>query len=113
MDENLPSKLAKHINRAGYSATSVELCGLSGQNDRAIFSYARKHQLTIITSDSDFLSSNLFPLPHAGIVVLQFPHKTQFPFIISMLLAKLGELNQLNLASHTYIVDMSGIRLYR
>jgi predicted nuclease of predicted toxin-antitoxin system len=113
IDENLPSKLAKRFNDAGYSATSVALCGLAGQGDHSIFRYACTHKLVIITADSDFLKTANFPPPHAGIVVLQFPHRTRIADIIAALMAVLPQIATLNLADQTYVLEQGTIRVHQ
>ncbi len=105
LDENLPSKLAKRFVDVGYVATSTLLCGLSGQPDHIVFRYARAHQLTIITSDSDFLRTSNFPPPHAGIIVLKFPPKTRISVIIAELLAVLPAIVTLDLTDHTFLLE--------
>ncbi len=105
IDENLPSKLAKRFVDAGYSATSVALCGLSGQGDHIIFRYARAHKLVIITADSDFLKTTNFPPPHSGIIVLQFPPKTRIDAIIAELVAALPQIDALGLENQTYVLE--------
>jgi predicted nuclease of predicted toxin-antitoxin system len=67
----MPRKVLSALRMAGYVATRVYDAGLRSQPDVAIFTYARAHQMTIITFDTDYLNQAAFPLPHAGILVLR------------------------------------------
>jgi hypothetical protein len=68
--------------------------------------------LVIITADSDFLKTANFPPPHAGIVVLQFPHRTRIADIITALIAALPQIDVLSLNDQTYILEQGDIRAY-
>ena len=61
--------LGQSSPREGFNATRVYDAGLRSQSDTAIFAYARAHQMTILTFDTDYLNQTAFPPPHAGIHV--------------------------------------------
>jgi len=69
LDENMPRKVLAALPMAGYTAVRVYDAGLRSQPDVAIFAYARAHQMTIITFDTDFLNQMVFPPLYAGILV--------------------------------------------
>ncbi len=106
LDENMPRKVLTFLRREGFDATRVYDAGLRSQSDSAIFSYARAHQMTIITFDTDYLNLTAFPPPHAGILVLRsFPRDTSVNELAS---AVLNAVVQLQLAHF----DISN-RVYR
>src|SRR5579885_2567354 len=77
LDENIPRKVLSVLRAAGYTAVRVYDAGLRAHSDAAIFAYARSHQMTIITFDTDYLNKTVFSPPHAGILVLRsFPRNT-------------------------------------
>ncbi len=110
LDENIPRKVLTALRVAGYTATRVHDEGLRSQPDTAIFTYARAHQMTIITFDTDFLNRTAFPLPHAGIIVLRFfPRGTSASELASAVLRALAQLADLDISNRVYSLDPIGL----
>jgi predicted nuclease of predicted toxin-antitoxin system len=110
LDENMPRKVLTSLRREGYSATRVYDVRLRSQPDAAIFAYARSHQMTIITFDTDYLNQAVFPSPHAGIVVLRsFPRDTLVNELASAVLKAVARLSQLDISNRVYRLDPSGL----
>jgi len=53
-DENLPPRLVELLADIYPGSVHVHQCGLAASDDSAIWEYARKTGLTIVTKDSDF-----------------------------------------------------------
>jgi predicted nuclease of predicted toxin-antitoxin system len=54
IDNNLPPSLVEWLNERGREATHVKSVGLADASDNAVWEYAQKHSLSIITKDTDF-----------------------------------------------------------
>lgn len=54
VDNQLPIALARWLSSAGYNASHVVYIGFESCSDKAIWAYAQKHNLTIISKDDDF-----------------------------------------------------------
>ena len=55
-DENLSRRLRLLLAETFPGATHVSLLGLGSSDDRAVWEYARREDLTIVTKDNDFVS---------------------------------------------------------
>ena len=53
-DENLSPRLVGGLSDAFPGSVHVRDVGLSGASDAAVWAYAKKHDLTIVSKDSDF-----------------------------------------------------------
>jgi predicted nuclease of predicted toxin-antitoxin system len=53
-DENLPPRLVDLLADLYPGSLHVHQCGLSASDDSAVWEYARKNGLTIVSKDSDF-----------------------------------------------------------
>jgi predicted nuclease of predicted toxin-antitoxin system len=110
LDENMPRKVLTSLRREGYSATRVYDVRLRSQTDTAIFAYARSHQMTIITFDTDYLNQTVFPPPHAGILVLRsFPRGTSVNELASAVLKAVAQLAPLDISNRVYRLDPGGL----
>ena len=110
LDENMPRKVLTVLRREGFNVTRVYDAGLRSQPDTAIFAYARAHQMTIITFDSDYLNQTAFPPPHAGILVLRsFPRDTSVNELASAVLEAVAQLAHLDISNRIYRLDPSGL----
>ena len=110
LDENIPRKVLSALRREGYSATRVYDVSLRSQPDAAIFAYARAHQMTIITFDTDYLNQTAFLPPHAGILVLRsFPRDTSVNELASAVLKAVAQLSHLDISNCVYRLDPSGL----
>jgi predicted nuclease of predicted toxin-antitoxin system len=106
LDENMPRKVLTSLRREGFDATRVYDAGLRSQSDSAIFSYARAHQMTIITFDTDYLNQTAFPPPHAGILVLRsFPRDTSVNELASAVLNAVAQLAHFDISNRVYRLD--------
>lgn len=54
LDENLSSRLAAMLADVYPDSTSVELAGLKGAADSAVWAYAAAHDYVLVTKDEDF-----------------------------------------------------------
>ncbi|PZV13033.1 MAG: hypothetical protein DCF22_11280 [Leptolyngbya sp.] len=59
-DENLSPKLPQSFSLQFPSSMHVRECGLKGFSDEAIWEYARDHDFTIVSKDSDFYQRSVF-----------------------------------------------------
>ena len=110
LDENMPRKVLTFLRREGYSATRVYDVRLRSQPDTAIFAYARSHQMTIITFDTDYLNQRVFPPPHAGILVLRsFPRDTSVNELAVAVLEAVAQLAHLDISNRVYRLDPGGL----
>ncbi|HYB73853.1 MAG TPA: DUF5615 family PIN-like protein [Candidatus Sulfotelmatobacter sp.] len=53
-DENLSPRLVQKLASLFPDSQHVELAGLRGQPDNAIWDYAARHELAIVSKDNDF-----------------------------------------------------------
>src|SRR5436305_9264647 len=110
LDENMPRKVLSVLRTAGYAATRVYDAGLRSQPDTAIFAYARTRQLTIVTSDTDYLNQAAFPPPHAGIIVLRsFPRSASVNELADAVLKAAVQLALVDLSNRVYRLDPAGL----
>ena len=76
LDENVPLHLRRVIEEAGHQACDVYEQSLSGKPDAIIFERCRYEQYILITQDSDFENSYLYPPnTHPGIIVLRLKNQ--------------------------------------
>ena len=59
LDENLSPRLATYLAAVFTGTTHVDLVGLHGQSDDAIWEHARVEGFTIVSKDNDFRQRNL------------------------------------------------------
>jgi predicted nuclease of predicted toxin-antitoxin system len=110
LDENMPRKIFTLLQREGFNVTRVYDAGLRSQSDTAIFAYARAHQITIVTFDTDYLNQTTFPPPHAGILVLRsFPRDTSVNELASAVLKAAVQLAPLDISNRVYRLDPGGL----
>lgn len=58
-DENLPPRLPKLLADLYPGSLHIHQCGLGSSDDPAIWNYAKKNGLTIVSKDSDFQERSL------------------------------------------------------
>jgi predicted nuclease of predicted toxin-antitoxin system len=74
LDANMPRSALGAVQRLGHEAVDIRDVGLGGANDAQVATYAREHQLVLITRDFDFSDiRNYPPAEFVGIVVLELP----------------------------------------
>ena len=110
LDENIPRKVLTSLRAEGYTATKVYDVGLRSQPDIAVFAYARAHQMTIITFDTDYLNQIAFPPPHSGIIVLRFfPRDISVQELASAVLNTVAQIAHLDVSNRFYQLDPNGL----
>lgn len=110
LDENMPRKVLTSLRREGFNATRVYDAGLHSQPDIAVFVYARAHDMTIITFDTDYLKQTAFPPPHAGILVLRsFPRDISVTELASAVLNAVTQLDRLDISNRVYQLNPDGL----
>jgi predicted nuclease of predicted toxin-antitoxin system len=73
VDDNLPRTLVQALKVFGWQAEHTQEVGLRGRPDSEVFAYAQQHDAAIITQDQDLADRRVYPPPHAGIALVQFP----------------------------------------
>lgn len=72
LDENLPSRLADVLLRAGHDVDSVAAEGLTGKPDADVWAAARGHDRFLITQDLDFSDIRRYrPGTHPGLLLVR------------------------------------------
>ena len=110
LDESMPRKVLSALRMGGYVAARVYDVGLRSQPDVAVFIYARAHQMTVITFDTDYLNQTAFPPPHADILVLRsFPRGTSVSELATAVLKAVALLADLDISNRVYRLDPNGL----
>lgn len=74
IDASLPRRTLQIFASRGYDATDVRDIGLGSAADETIASYAKSHEMVIVTRDGDFGDiRNYPPYGYAGILVVDAP----------------------------------------
>jgi len=110
LDENLPKSLWKALQAAGYPTARLVDEGLRGKPDSIIFRQVRFRSI-IITRDKDYLKTDLFPIPHSGIIVVSLPNDTTAANIAREVINALSTLLEQDLANKVYIIEPGQVRL--
>ena len=111
LDENMPRKVLTSLRREGFDATRVYEVRLRSQPDATIFAYARTHEMTIITFDTDYLNKAAFQPPHAGILVLRsFPRNTSVNELALAVLKAVASLTKVDISSRVYRLEPDGLK---
>jgi len=75
VDENLSPTLVQRLASVGVPAVHVAHCGLSGATDPAVWRYAFRHDLVVVTSNArDFIRLAEGVRLHPGLIVLRAGH---------------------------------------
>jgi len=59
LDENLSRRIIPFLQENYAGSTQVVLVGLERADDKTVWKYAKKHDFTIVTKDSDFYELSL------------------------------------------------------
>lgn len=110
LDENLPKNLWKTLRAAEYPTARLVDEGLRGHTDSDIFRQVRSY-FTIITRDKDFLKTELFPIPHSGIIVVRLPNSTPVAEVVREVLNALANLKEQDLTNKVFVVEPGQVRL--
>jgi predicted nuclease of predicted toxin-antitoxin system len=76
LDENLSSRLARTLQDIYPGSLHVNDCGLNQSDDVAIWSYAKSHDLILVSKDSDFEHRALLEGPPAKCIQLRLGNCT-------------------------------------
>jgi hypothetical protein len=95
---------------AGYPTARLVDERLRGRPDSIIFRHIRSYA-TIITRDKDFLKTELFPIPHSGIIVVRLPNSTPVAEVVREVLNALANLKEQDLTNKVFIVEPGQVRL--
>jgi predicted nuclease of predicted toxin-antitoxin system len=72
LDENLPTSLIATLSRLGHDTDSVEIEGLAGARDEAVWVATQEAERFLITQDLDFSDLRRFrPGSHCGILLVR------------------------------------------
>jgi len=72
LDENLPVRLARALEKLGHDADTILQEGLAGRSDRQIWEAVQDAERFLITQDLDFSDSRRFsPGSHHGILLVR------------------------------------------
>ena len=98
------------MQAAGYPTARLVDEGLRGKPDSVIFRQVRFRSI-IITRDKDYLKTDLFPIPHSGIIVVSLPNDTTAANIAREVINALSTLSEQDLANQVYIIEPGQVRL--
>ena len=76
IDENISPQTAQFLRGLGLDVLDVREVGLRGQNDEAVYKYAKDNKLILITFDHEFSYLYLSRRDLAGLVVLRVHPQT-------------------------------------
>jgi predicted nuclease of predicted toxin-antitoxin system len=72
LDENLPVRLARALEKLGHDTDTIPEEGLAGRNDLLIWEAAQEAERFLITQDLDFSDTRRFtPGTHHGILLVR------------------------------------------
>jgi len=66
VDENVPTSVMQFLKKRGLTATRVSEANLKGAKDQTIAQYAAKHNITMLTLDTDF--AQIYHALHKGTI---------------------------------------------
>ena len=115
IDEDLPRSTGELIRRYGHQTVDGRDIGLRGSKDAEVASYARSHDLCLITGDYDFADiRNYPPSMYPGIIVIHPQRNATAPEILRIVeaLFKRQELLS-NLAGKLAVVEPGRVRVRR
>lgn len=113
IDDNPPDTLIQSLRASGWQAEHTQDVGLRGRPDTDVFSYAQASDAAIVTQDHDLADRRLFPLPHAGIVLVQLPQRWPRLQKEQRITQALRGLGGASLHDALVIIEPSQVLLYR
>lgn len=114
VDENLPVQLATQLRAEGHEAEHAYDVGLRGRHDPDVFAYVRMAQATLITQDHDLeRDTDQFPVPHAGVVLVELPQSWPREDRVQRILAALRSLVGQSLQNTLVIIAPSQVLVRR
>ena len=113
LDENLPSRAALVLRKAGHDASTVIEEGLGGASDITLAKACADEDLVLLTLDLDFADIRAYGSPDSpGIVVLRVRHQG-VASICGLLERSASELGQTSLRGGIRILEPHRIRSWR
>ncbi|MCS7336894.1 MAG: DUF5615 family PIN-like protein [Verrucomicrobiae bacterium] len=86
IDADLPRSTKALLEKYGHEAIDARDVGLPAATDRAIASFAQKHNACLLTGDFGFADvRNYPPEAYPGLVVLELPRNASATFILRLL----------------------------
>ena len=112
LDECMDVRLVVLFTDAGHNARTVYAEGLSGEQDKEIYSVCIRERRILLTQDMAFSNPFVFsPLPTEGIIIIRNPSQlfSEAVHLVRMAIMKLVEENP---KGHLWVVDRGGIRIW-
>ena len=113
LDENLPSRAAAVLRRAGHEVSTVIEEGLGGASDATLAKACADEDLVLLTLDLDFAEIRTYGSPDSpGTVVLRAGHQG-VASICGLLERSAPELSDTLLRGSIWILEPNRIRTWR
>jgi predicted nuclease of predicted toxin-antitoxin system len=114
VDEDIPRSTTKVLQAKGYQVLDVRDCGLRGENDEHIFSFAQKEKAVLLTGDLGFGNLLSFPVGrHAGIVIVHFPNEISIPELNNQIIKAFDTLTEKDFDRNLIVLEPGKIRIRR
>jgi len=114
LDENLGTRGAELLGRAGHDVATVAEQGLCSSKDEKILEVCLEEKRCLVTLDIGFGNSLVFkPSEYEGIVVLRLPPKPTPKDLLTELRTLIGGLARREIKGHLWIVQRKTIREYQ
>ncbi len=113
IDENLQRSLASELVALGYTAEHIDDLNMGGAKDPAVYAYAQSQGATLLTGDKDSNDIRAYPLPHAGIVVVEVPDTMPPTSRNRLILRQLATLSGQSLENALVIIAPRRVRIRR
>ena len=105
LDENIPKSVKKFIKSKNFK---VEYA-LKGISDEKLASLARKQKRIIVSRDSDFLNTSLFPPRHYSGIIVFVIHPPKADKIVAAMTSLLSEVD--NFKGKVFTVYEKGFKI--
>jgi len=105
-------RLARLFADAGHASQTVQIEGLSGAPDTAIYAVCNRERRILITQDMVFSNPFAFsPIATEGIIVIRNPSQllSDAEYLVRVIIKKLGVEDP---KGHLWVVDKRGIRVW-
>ncbi len=79
-DENIPRKISIILRELGIDIIRLQDLGIRGISDRELINIANQHNKTILTRDSDFITSSLLSLAKNGVIYISHINPQEMKF---------------------------------
>jgi predicted nuclease of predicted toxin-antitoxin system len=112
-DENLGSRGASDLRAAGFDVATVPEQGLASRPDRTILEVCRDEDRALLTLDTDFQNTIVYPpVGYGGIVVLRPPDGFGLDVLSQTIRTFLEHLDDRPLRGRLLIVEPTRVREY-